>query len=1541
MTATSLPVKMAACLPQDGDTTDEEKITRCPTSHTHKHPIGGTQGEDVALSATSIDINFEGDKAYDEVAKYDEEDLRNLLEEVTNVGRNKASISPYALLLIRKEQDALREESSSDDGELALRQRNKKLIGRRDQSTTSDQSAAARASTGGSLGSLHDSGEPKPKEGHNQGVASRSREGGSCGNLSRGSFETQPPRKRKLRRSRDVARASTSQREGGSLQNLSKTEGTSNHPKNLHKSGSLSQVCSEVTGARNKNRRQKTSSESSSSRYPRRSEDREGGGEGSGDENPYHCPLPSPHSTLSTHSAEHSFPPEGVGGASGLGTDWNNDLDDSQSEDATEGETTDEENENKEYSRGLGLGSLGRNCSNEPIEEDGIELQEVTVHKSSADVDRGINFNLNRSQEDNMHGSCGRRTLPLQDSQCVNSIFKEEKSKGSDHDEVLGKRKLLTSRSDSANSENKSSLDENGNPIMGTSSSSSLLTSANSERPFGSTHPVPRRNGLSAPHKEISRFDRLKAKSDKKKANKEKGVVNIKETPGFCGDQDLHDILKFLGAENETSTKSRKKHKNREDEKVKKRSKNNEKLEDEKLKSEEVNSKINDDVSIAGNESNKKSKEKEEERKTNNNKKNKSDSGKSKKKGSNLRESSSVEDLVSKSKQSDNVRDIRKQVTVDDGDMGLGVLHTYHTSKKVDQLNNFIVDGKYLKESDPVDIQNDNESGINPTSEFVADFYSAGDSFLTADLSQTPSSPSGDFEIVSSKKRNKKYRSGSQTASQSSKSGGSDRWSAGSNSGSVYSEDNFRGNRFCPNKVSARSNACYEKPQINFTEGPRTVHENTFLARWSQYGVGERHGGDRYGATTSAPHSEDSESDGDDSVHSMPEPSITPRPDVRKPPPSSGSTPQASYANIAKLAASANHAQMKRMSASSGSQSATGLVKELEKDPSNDTEQPDLKSTVSESRPNILDDNFPSLTESLGASSPPSAIFTSKVSELRTNPACESAVIPPKVSNVQLQTLDKPKDIMSGVCDGKSGSQENIEPVPAAVTSQEGPAKSPVVCPSSTSPPLSHSSHQYPQHQVRYQPYQSHQPSPPPPQHTQSFQPRTHYQNHKHSQHQNTQYSSSHNAPPLYYQYQRYNPFNRKDDDPSPNRFPPQIRAPNSNHLNVVPPYPPPIQPSPPHCKQPQFSQPPPPPPPHVQQNPQSQRNPQPAHTTQLQNQNFQEKPPPPPQQHNLSTQQYPPLQSPYSQNSQVPKPPHMQSNTHIQRNPQPHSQPSLNPQQSPNPLQSPPPPVKNTIQQQNHHAQPNLQFNSHGQPNQHVDQTYMHKVHNPLENTQPQPVPSSQRQIPNPEQSTSPLPQTQKLSAHVQDTRSEPAQPDQRCSPPLPNSTPQPSISDSSPVPHPPSVVEASKDDVIVHHANNLPVRESSEDRHVVDNKSHYKSSDPSRLKKLEPAVVFTDNAKFDHNVSGLEFGFGFDDPIVTSDGVSESDSLSIDIKNSNNVTKDFSKWFQAPKNDVISYNYEELTRHLSNEWDKTLQLMEGDPKNVQYWRASSSMEA
>lgn len=89
---------------------------------------------------------------------------------------------PRFQALLRKEEDALREESSSGDdtGHPALRRRSKKLlIGRREQSSGDQQSAAACTSTGGSLGSLHDLSETKPKKvvGQSQGVASRCREG--------------------------------------------------------------------------------------------------------------------------------------------------------------------------------------------------------------------------------------------------------------------------------------------------------------------------------------------------------------------------------------------------------------------------------------------------------------------------------------------------------------------------------------------------------------------------------------------------------------------------------------------------------------------------------------------------------------------------------------------------------------------------------------------------------------------------------------------------------------------------------------------------------------------------------------------------------------------------------------------------------------------------------------------------------------------------------------------------------------------------------------------------------------------------------------------------------------------------------------------------------------------------------------------------------------------------------------------------------------------------------------------------------------------
>lgn len=62
-----------------------------------------------------------------------------------------------------------------------------------------------------------------------------------------------------------------------------------------------------------KNRRQKTASESSSCKYPRRLEDREGADDSSEDED-NNCGHPKPQVPP---GAEGVFPPEGVGGASG------------------------------------------------------------------------------------------------------------------------------------------------------------------------------------------------------------------------------------------------------------------------------------------------------------------------------------------------------------------------------------------------------------------------------------------------------------------------------------------------------------------------------------------------------------------------------------------------------------------------------------------------------------------------------------------------------------------------------------------------------------------------------------------------------------------------------------------------------------------------------------------------------------------------------------------------------------------------------------------------------------------------------------------------------------------------------------------------------------------------------------------------------------------------------------------------------------------------------------------------------------------------
>ncbi|XP_045110636.1 uncharacterized protein LOC123504292 [Portunus trituberculatus] len=1472
MTATLHSVKMAACLQQDGDSSDPDNSGPSSLSQFLKQQSSGIQVGALNSSDTPETIKLKGDKAYDEVLKYQEDELRNLLEEVTNAGKrkDKSSLSPHALALIQKEQDALREESSSGDDtrDLIQRCRNKKFLGRRHQSSGDQQSAAACTSTGGSLGSLHDLSEtkqPKKVAGPNQGVASRCREGGSCGNLSRGSFETQPPRKKKGRRCRDAARASASQREGGSLQNLSKTEAASSDSKKLHKSGSLSHVCSEVnSGARSKNRRQKTASESSSSKYPRHLEDRERGDDSSEDED-NNCVRPKHQVPL---GSEGVFPPEGVGGASGGIRPDPSHTHDSVSDVASEGESTDEEIDPRVFT--------GRKCSNIPIEKNGIELQTVKCHRSEfefdkihTEVDKEINFSLSRSQGDTMLGS-GHRTLLLQNSQSVTSVFKEEKSSNKcTEEENSCKRKLTGNKSEMGSCENKASLDENGNPVMSTSSGSTNPTVLAGERPSTVLQTTSRKNVINL--KDASRFDRVKARNDKKKANREKDIVNISETPGFCGDQDLNDILKFLGADvDNTNVKNRKKHKGKkedckDDKEIKKKCKNTDKACEEGVdktnKNEEGRYKIDDESSNslgdAARENMRKSKEKEEEKKSS--KKNKNDSKKTKKNPGTLRESSSMEDLVSKSKQSDSVRDIRKQVTVDDGNMALSSLNTYHSNKK-DKFDNLLKNRSFIKETELDSVDNDAD---HKKSDFVADFYSVGDSFLTADIPLSPSSPAGgDFEVVGSKKKGKRSKNGYQN----SKSFECDRFSGNSNfSGSAHGEEGFRGSRFGHAKPGHHYNGSFERPHINFVEVPRTAHENTFIAQWSHLGVGDRYGAERYTVTTtSAPHSEDSGSDGDDSVHSMPVPSITPRPDVRKPPPSSDSTPQTSYANIAKLAATANRAQMKRMMTSSSVQTGTTTLRELEGEPllSENAEITETRlPSVNESRPtNILDDNFPSLAESLGCISCPSAMSHVKTNESRTNQLSESSTGQSGYAGItesndqckesfESESIAIQKEAVNLLMPDKKTTMEKSPKLPSELVK---PMQSHVVQDNDSQTPDAQQKH-LTQEQHNHQPVK-HQG------HTSVFYQKTATHMSHPPSHQSTQQQSSYSS--------------------------------NTSEQNT----------------QKMISQ-------EVVTLPQKSL----SAASLPQEHSHHTASPHPPQHTSLVSQHITPKQ--YSQASQQSQLAYLShSNAGIQSNV-----------------------AVLSIQPQHH-----VSSHSSSQPPtlaQHQKAGSNQQVVQPQSGPNKEKVSPSQQNMSIHLNSHSKLTQHSQKNPHAQEGQPTHSHTQMEQTPPVElNSVVKP-VKPQSDNPGPESGGSDDRQPYYNRKSQNKQTRNGPAGLSV-------QSSDTSRGKKLEPAVVFTDNAKFNHRVSGIEFGFGFDEPIVTTsdndDGVSESleDNLNCNINNNNNilnnhtVTKDFSKWFKAPKNDKISYNYEELIKHVSKAWEVTLQLMEKDPKNIQYWKAAESRE-
>lgn len=894
--------------------------------------------------------------------------------------------------------------------------------------------------------------------------------------------------------------------------------------------------------------------------------------------------------------------------------------------------------------------------------------------------------------------------------------------------------------------------------------------------------------------------------------------------------------------------KNRKKHKGKKDDgkddkesNMKKKCKSYDKTSEESVdkvnKSEDGKCKFDEENNTSlidlAKENVKKNKEKEEEKKSN--RKSKNESKKNKKSSGTLRESSSMEDLVSKSKQSDNVRDIRKQVTVDDGNMALSSLNTYHSNKK-DKFDILLTNRPFVKENELVSIENEVEID-HAKSDFVADFYSVGDSFLATDIPLSPASPSGgDFEVVSSKKKGKRSRNGFQN----SKSLEYDRFSGNVNfHGSVNSEEGYRGPRFGNVKSGHHYNGSFERPHINFVEVPRTSHESTLIAHWSHLGVGDRYGAERYAVTTtSAPHSEDSGSDGDDSVRSMPNPSITPRPDVRKPPPSSDSTPQTSYANIAKLAASANRAQMKRMTTTSV-QTGTTTLKELEGEPllnenmeASDTRLP----SVNESCPaNILDDNFPSLAESLGCVSCPSAMSLVKTNEPRTNPLSENSGSQPGHVGV-IESNEQCKE---------ASENENIRVQKEIFDPLTSNTRKAIIEKSKSPCELVANSMQ-----------------------THTADTQTSDVHHGIQEPHNHQSVKLQGHPSLHYQ--------------------------KTNNL---------CSPPPPHQSTHQLS----------------------SCPSNISEQNIlkmasQESLPLPQKTHSVAS---PSLENPH--HSVAPQQPQHTLLASLHVNPKQYSQASQSQASQQSQLAY--------LSHRSAGIQHNLAVSSvqpQHVPSHNSSQSLPHIHHQKLGTNQqevhPHNGPSQEKVFPCQQNMSIHSNSHSKLTTHSQK-----------------NTQAQEGLSTQShthmehnpPAEHKPSV--KLQNDASVFENSGNEERQSSGSRKCQSKQTRngsaavsVQSNDTSRVKKLEPAVVFTDNAKFSHKVSGIEFGFGFDEPIVTTsdndDSVSENvedSNLNCNINNNNNnnnnilnnhaVAKDFSKWFKAPKNDKISYNYEELLKHVS----------------------------
>uniref|UniRef100_A0A6A7FNZ4 Mucin-19-like n=2 Tax=Hirondellea gigas TaxID=1518452 RepID=A0A6A7FNZ4_9CRUS len=340
-----------------------------------------------------------------------------------------------------------------------------------------------------------------------------------------------------------------------------------------------------------------------------------------------------------------------------------------------------------------------------------------------------------------------------------------------------------------------------------------------------------------------------------------------------------------------------------------------------------------------------------------------------------IRESSSVEDLVSMCRMTDQINVKSEKTTVDDAEVNKksrkvtprrsDAVNKENNNNSVKDKSRRAVDDIKVKSSTSGNTNKSNlcgssnsrkdrrlsssnsnlsSSGTGKGSEFVRDFYEAGDAFETASPSKNVASqPGEEFEVVSRRKnKNKKASHGASSSMTSNKSRWSDEsgvrdgYREYSNNSSNFSNktNNSKNNsasRFNSNtnnnvtKTSnnnntavATSNTGKRKPPMKFEEAPRTPHDVVFMARLAANNVSDRN------TATSAPNSDCSDSDGDDSVHSMPTPSTTPRPDIRKAASSSDTTPQASYANIARLAGTANKNQVKRMTSAPHAGSAGG-----------------------------------------------------------------------------------------------------------------------------------------------------------------------------------------------------------------------------------------------------------------------------------------------------------------------------------------------------------------------------------------------------------------------------------------------------------------------------------------------------------------------------------------------------------------------------------------------------------------------------------------